>query len=800
MSKQPESAQSIEAFKKYLRKYRQEVWQKLAQRTFSDKNGSSTLDICLEWSTTADKILTAAFEFCSSHLNFKSDLALFAYGKLGADELNLSSDVDLVLVTREHNDSLAPWLRLFRELIQDYTEDGFCFRLDFDLRPGGRMGQVISSYDEFSDYFSNYGETWERLAFVRFRSITGTESLVNDCLQIVKKFTYRKRLDFGLMEDLQDLRQKIHEQNWRRSLNGDIDLKLGLGGIRDVELFIHTQQVIHGGRNHKIQVGSTSAAINTLLDEKIFSEHDAIFLRSHYWQLRHYENLLQAKTDQQIQVLAASSNLDLISEDERNLLQKKMLECHTLVSSLLGEIDKRVQSIPETESEQKAWLKELGYSEEIVHDIWPKLREKKILSRQKEQDLRKQQRFLYLVLTKMAEHPKSMDLGAKRLHDFLHAIRAKSSFFHLLLLNTNLLERLADLFCTSSYLSSILIRKPELLDSLLFNSQAELVDSDWEESLEHCLEKKLLTQIHCGLNFLNDLKVEDSATKLTQAADEVVLFLLKKLSNEIAGDLSVLCLGKWGGKELGFQSDLDLLFLSQDPQTENPGRLARRLISRLTESQKGGALYQVDLRLRPQNRVGLLITSPNDLIDYLSKEAKIWERQAYLKARLLSPNKELSAFEKEIFASCCRNELNSSELCELINIQKQLFSKSRGALDLKYAPGGLVDIEFAVQVAILKMQTPPLDPSLFSQLQYLGQMNTEWKIIEHGYIELRKIEQLFRLLSMRSISYLNAEQSEFEELAHSYKANSAQLAHRILDLLELHQRHLLCLDPRRTSV
>jgi glutamate-ammonia-ligase adenylyltransferase len=760
-----------------------------AQDTLERKK--STAEVCENWSHFADRLLTAAFERTLELCPLTAKLALFAYGKLGARELNLSSDVDLVLVSSEEDPKLSEWIRQFRKLLQDSTEYGFCFRLDFDLRPGGRMGPLVPTVAQFEDYFSNYGEAWERLAFVRFRAVCGDPQVSSHCVRHSQAFTYRKHLDFTLMEDLKVLRQRIHEQNWRRSEGGALDLKLGLGGIRDLELFVHTQQVIHGGRDPGLRVNRTEEALRLLGERKILTEPDCEFLIEHYWKLRHYENLLQAATDQQIQVLPAQDWLDLIPAGERADLREKMRRCQDLVSDLLGPVDLKIHSLPELENEQREWLLSLGYSTAVCEEVWPRLIQKSVLSRQPERDELYRKRFLSEIIEKLASKSRNRDLSLRILEEFLNAIRAKAAFFHLLLQKKELLERLVLLFSSSTYLSRILIQRPELLDSFLYQSHEPRRDQDWDLFLASCLEKKLLTEMTAGLDFLHDRNLPVLLSRLSQVADEIVENLLEKLGAEYTSTLKVIAMGKWGGREIGLRSDLDLVFVTESAPTEDDFRVARRFISRLTEVQKGGALYQLDFRLKPHGKGGPLLTSKSDLIEYLKKESNPWERQAYLKAREIG-----GSGETQIHQACFEHPLRASDWEEFEKIHLALLQKAKSAADIKYAPGGLVETEFVVQLVRLKSGRRPVSTSTLDELADFTHSNPVWKSIRDNYVQLRTWEQTLHLIATRPQFSFVETSEEVQMLSSLLNTNPSELLRRIQLLLQQNAALLGPLDPR----
>ena len=751
-----------------------------------------TSEVCLLWSQFADRALTEAFNEVSKQVPLSTELGLFAYGKLGSRELNLSSDVDLVLVALEDDAKLSEWVRTFRRLLQDNTEFGFCFRLDFDLRPGGRLGSLVPTVAQFEDYFSNYGEAWERLAFTRFRAICGSSQVLESCFALSQKFTYRKHLDFTLMEDLKVLRQRIHEQNWRRSENGAIDLKLGLGGIRDLELFIHTQQVIHGGRDPRLRVASTEQALRLMLEREILSEADVDFLSRHYWKLRHFENLLQAATDQQTQILKADDWSDLVGEPERTELKGQMQKCQDLVSGLLGEVESGVLSLPESETEQREWLMGLGYSESVIIEVWTQLLSKGVLSRQPERDDLYRKRFLFAMTERLAHCSLNRDLALRILNDFLRAIRAKATFFHLLLQKTELLDRLVFLFSSSTYLSRILIQRPELLDSFLYQAQELEAGLDWDQLLSRLLEKKLLTEMTAGLEFMGNQDLETLTTRLTAVADEVVQSILDKLRDEYPSNLQVIAMGKWGGRELGLRSDLDLVLITLAPPEDADYKVARRLISRLTEAQKGGDLYQLDFRLKPQGKGGPLLTTKAELLRYLEQEAEPWERQAYLKARPLGEGLKIEELHHALF----KRPLTSENWDELERIHQALLQKAKGEADLKYVAGGMVETEFIVQLMRFNSASKPISTSTLEELQALTAFDSRWVSVKTHYRQLRIWEQSLQLLSSRPHFALNENSEDLLSLAALTQADPAILLRRIHNQLQENAALVRPLDPR----
>ena len=737
-------------FSAQLRISRHQYWLRCLLAELSEKN--STKEICSAWSGFADDLIQKVCEQLAGPEPL--NLALFAYGKLGSSELNLSSDIDLVLVGLQEDARHIPFLRQFQKLVQDSTEFGFCFRTDFDLRPGGRMGPLVPTVDQFIDYYGNYGEAWERLAFVRLRPIWGNPLVVDPVLSFVEKLTFRKHLDFSLLSDLKTLRQKIHSQYIHRSTDQQIDLKLGLGGIRDLELFIHALQIVHGGKDPALRQRKTSDAFDQIEKRNILPESEIAFLKSHYWALRHLENLVQAESDQQTHILKATFAIPV----DTPALRSQMARCDQIVSSLLGKVDLKLRTLPETENEQKDWLRGLGFRDLAINEVWPELISTTALSRQKERDESYRIRFLYLFILELARFPDSQNRSLYLLRDFIKATRAKATFYSLFLNQEDLISQIARIFSTSPYLAGILCSRPELIDSFVFKTQSP-TSFDPEALLETLGERKLLSELINGAEFLNTLDLNLLTERVSQTADSICKDLLAAINPD--GRLALLCLGKWGGQELGLRSDLDFIFVTMDDPTEKDMKAARRFFNRLTEThQRGGSLYSIDLRLKPSGRGGLVVTSLPQLLDYLANKAEAWERQAYLRSRLLESTSPPSRFATSIQQACLRRIISQKEISELEKIRQGLLKNSETSakkIDLKYSAGGMVDIEFAAQIAFLVSQECPPSPQTSSQLLHLG-----WTELISKYQFMRLVEQLHQAVSVVASSSIEFDSEGFK--------------------------------------
>lgn len=750
---------------------------------------ASTEDICAHWSDVADELLRAAWFGCGLG---KFEALLIALGKQGARELNLSSDIDLLIVG-EPKDSLniEKALRRFQNVLQHNGDMGFCYRLDFDLRPGGKMGPMITSPSQFQDYYWSQGETWERLALVRLRPIVGSQNLETQIQDLARRFSYRKFLDFTLLDDLKALRSKVHQTGFQRK-EGEIHLKLEVGGIRDIELFIHSLLILNGGKIPELQTRSTSAAIEKLADRNLLNPADAETLTETYWLYRHTENIVQSIHDRQTHSYTA--NLPKLSHlpTEAEIEQRRN-QVNSIVSSLLGQVDLSEVHLPAQESAQTQWLENQGFKPETVASTWPQLATATALSHKNDRDERARQEFLFAFISELAKH-QDRDMGLSILVDFVKATRAKASFFTMLLRSPRLIQDLARLFCLSPYLGHILASRPELLEHFILR-----VDEEWSPEVDVLLkqmaERKLLTEIWAANQFMADHDLIQLQSRITDTADEICLQLLTQLKTEFPGaSLEIITLGKWGGRELGLRSDLDFIFVVPKAPAEADFKVAKRFISRLTDPLKGGTLFDVDLRLRPSGQSGPLLVERDKLHDYWQNAAQPWERQAYLRARPLGEKIEIDK------SRLVTKSISSSDLEELKEIRGKLLRPAQDkSFELKHLPGGLIDIEFVAQTQLLVDGKSDAPTDTTGMITYLLDSNPAWRsaggrLVEE-YTHLRRFEQALQLASAHKIAEVRADQGVFLKAAHLIALSKEQAWAELNRRIDASKQILNQLDP-----
>lgn len=751
---------------------------------------ATTAEVCAHWTTTADRILRLAWQECGLA---NLEATLFALGKHGAGELNLSSDIDL-LVVAESPDAFAveKGLRRLQQRLHQPGEFGFCFRLDFDLRPGGKMGPWITTPAQFQDYYWSQGETWERLALVRLRAVVGQTRLDLQTLDLARRFSYRKFLDFTLLEDLKALRSQVHQNGFARR-DQELHLKLEVGGIRDIELFVHSLLVLNGGKIPELQTPSTTLALQRLKAKNILSGTEADLLLESYWVLRHAENIVQSIEDRQTHsVTTPPPPVPALPATPR--LIERMARVDQVVSSLLGQVNLDSVHLPQDLAAQRAWLSGLGFSSAAIDSSWEGLIAATALSHKNDRDERARQEFLFSFVSELAGNVAlDRDLGLNLLLDFVRATRAKATFFTMLLRSPRLIQDLARIFCLSPYLGSIVASRPELLDHFILQ-----VDESWapdsEALLQQMSERKLLTELWAANQFLTDKDLRSMFTRITFTADSICRQLLIQLRREFPeAQLDILTLGKWGGEELGLRSDLDFIFVTPGPPNDADFKVARRFISRLSDPSKGGNLYDLDLRLRPSGQSGPLLVAIDKLYDYWQNFAAPWQRQAYLRARPLSQSMEL---QKQLLVT---KALTPAQLLELRDIRAKLLRPpTTTQVDVKYAPGGLLDIEFVCQTAILNFALPS-PPGTFPMIDALaGQLNA-WRPVapelKEIYLRLREIEQMLQLTSVHKHTLADFSGADFAKAAGLLGLTVTLASQKLRDLLDRSRIILNELDP-----
>ena len=678
--------------------------------------------------------------------------SILGMGKLGGRELNLSSDIDIFCVFAEDGETAGPRVRdhgeYFTRLTQQVaksletqTADGIVARVDQRLRPWGSAGQLAIPVIACGDYYEVHGREWERFALLKARPVAGDLGLGSELLQTLKPFIYRKYLDFGVFESIRDLKSKI-ESEVRR--NGrETNLKVGRGGIREIEFIVQSLQLLRGGQIPKLQVSGFLNALQALVDETILSQEDGRQLRDDYLWLRHVEHVIQAENDQQTQELpsdcgqlATILGFETAShfESHRRVVTDRVHEAFAAFMHVEPPIQK---SCIEVRDEVRQRLD--SFTDDPVCERLEPIARSRLITLVNQ--LAPELSFYPVVVT-------------DRMLRFIGTCIRRTVYLSLLSENPATRERMLDILNRSSWVTERLIEMPALLDELLMldvsdavlsremigqelNMRLLRVDPDDPEHLT-----EVMVQFARGLAFrvaVFEIRAEiplmQVSDQLTWIAEAVVSEVLRYAYSEMAtkhgqpvriGDnredalgLSILGYGKLGGLEMSYESDLDLVFVHGiDPDQLTDGampvegglfvnRVVRRVIALLETNTRFGRLYDIDTRLRPSGRSGLMVVGIDALKKYLDESAWTWELQAFVRARPVAGDALLGNKLEMLRTEILRQpRMLDTLLRNVVDMREKMHSHfdagvNKTGFDLKHDRGGIVDIEFMVQYQVL---------------------------------------------------------------------------------------------------
>ena len=682
-------------------------------------------------------------------------LLVIGMGKLGGGELNVSSDIDLIFVYPEdgETDEIRPlsnhefFTRLGRRLIamlSEHTADGYVFRVDMRLRPYGDSGPLVMSFPALEQYLVTQGREWERYAWIKARVISPMDTpCATELMHMVQPFVFRKYLDFGVFESMRKLHAQIRAEVARRDRYHNI--KLGPGGIREIEFIAQVFQLIRGGRVTGLRIRPTREVLQQLarsgeLDSKVVARLDESYVI-----LRNLEHRLQYLDDQQTQELPdTAEGRDLIASamgyPDYAALLAVLEPLREFVSQQFNAVfgERSYETAGNwwrdgaTQEETEAALLAAGYGQ--VADTASRLLQFRSGSRYRQMPDSSRQRMDRLVpqFTALCAMESNADAALTRILALLEAIARRASYLAFLAEYPQVLPRLTHLCAASAWASEYLAQHPILLDELL-DAREIYTLPDWQ-----ALDTELSSQLaECGTETERQMEVlrlfQKSQTFRLLAMDLEELLPLEKLSDHLSNlaDLlldhvvtlcwrslprrhsdvphfAVIAYGKLGGRELGYASDLDLVFLYEDSAPdagEVYARLAQRINAMLSSFTAAGRLYEVDLRLRPDGDSGLLVSSIAAFGEYQQQHAWVWEHQALTRARYCAGDRQVGEKFETIRTRVLRQPREPDKLrTEILSMRQKMRDghPNRSALyDIKHDPGGMVDIEFIVQYLVL---------------------------------------------------------------------------------------------------
>ena len=682
-------------------------------------------------------------------------LTVVGMGKMGGYELNVSSDIDLIFVFPEAGDTNGKRpksnVEFFTKvgqktisLLNDITAEGQVFRVDMRLRPDGDSGALVLSEAALERYLITQGREWERYAWIKGRIISPGN---NDITSLVRPFVYRKYLDFDAYEGMRSLHSQIRQEVSKKGMQDNI--KLGAGGIREVEFIAQVFQLIRGGQVRQLQRKDTQGTLALLTTLYLIDASTSEQLLCAYRFLRDTEHRLQYWDDQQTQTLPESSESQLklaqsMGFEEYSDFQAVLNQHRGFVNQIFNQILGDTPSNPNSKIDTEyhaMWQEDINdelLAEKLTANgfeatpILERLNAIRHSSRYRHLNntahtrLNKLMPYLFAAAADTEDATKTVI----RLIDFIDTIIRRSSYLAFLHERPEALKRLAHIVGNSSWMASYLSRHPILLDDLL-SSQLRVKEFDWqaackqlENNLNAChgdVEAQMDALRHYQHSQVFRLAVQDLegmwavealSDELSALADCIldctVMQLWKSLKNTHTDvpKIGIIGYGKLGGKELGYASDLDLVFVYNDSHPDaasNYGRLFRRLITWVSTTTAAGGLYEVDVRLRPDGDAGQTCVSLEAFKKYQLEKAWTWEHQALTRARFVSGTEEVALGFEEIRHAILTQQRDLRKLqTEIVAMREKMIPTHPSKEEnVKYARGGIVDVEFIVQYLIL---------------------------------------------------------------------------------------------------
>lgn len=707
-------------------------------------------------------------------------LSVFALGKLGGNELNFSSDIDLIFFYSEDGDTHGAsktisnhefFIRLAKKLIKilsEQTSDGFVFRVDMRLRPNGKAGPLVMSFAAAENYYVTHGREWERYAWVKARQLTGDENIGNGFLKTMRPFVYRKYLDYGTIEAIRSLKESINQELKRKKIINNI--KLGSGGIREIEFIGQVFQLIRGGRDLCLQERSILKVLQELRKKEYITASTATELSIAYDFLRRTEHRLQMVAEQQTHSLPTDKfgqarlafAMGFANWDSfKKILTKHMGRVHGHFDLVIAapqleknkENDSGLMTVWSGDLEKEeaiTILESHGYGTDAkqVAGLLAAVHSGSAYSAYTSTGKQRFDRLIPLLIAAagLGKHPGKT---LARLLNVLEAIGRRSAYLALLVENPLALSQLVKLCSASPWIAEWIAQHPLLLDELL-NPVSTFALPEKEQLAEELLKiisqhdsEDLETLMELLREFCNRYVLFLAATEVGPGIESSSLggYLSNIADVAIEASLNialaamtakhgtpqyvtgspgfvVIGYGKLGGHELGFGSDVDIIFLHNncnegETNGERPlanatffARVSKRLIHILSTRTHGGILYEVDARLRPSGKSGPIVTSLDAFVKYQHERAWTWEFQALVRARPVAGDPELAglfiAARKQIL--CQKRDATSlrTDVCEMrekmLATQKPHQSEE---FDVKHDRGGIVDVEFMVQYWVL---------------------------------------------------------------------------------------------------
>lgn len=804
-------------------------------------------EILAELSHLADVLLEAALSYAGRRLaaelgepswrgpggeRLAPGFCVLALGKLGAEELNYSSDVDLVYVQGDLPAALSGGPRdlspeeyftrlagLLGKTLSESSGEGFLYRVDLDLRPQGAGGPLIVTESGLSSYYESWAATWEKAAFMKARPVAGDLRLGWRVLRAIDPMIYRGSMDFAGVAAIREMKEKVEQARG----GAEDDIKTGPGGIRDIETIAQALQLLHGGRIPQVRGRSTQQALVSLAQVHVLPQDQVDALLAAYRFLRRVENRLQMEAEKQTQRLPhedagwarLARSLGFLGEgavrEFRGCLQAHRGLVRESFSQVLGDSDG-------------------GQILDLFARNVPRLfatAESRLMVENLARDLARE-------LARSADPARALN----NLDRFIQGVGPRMFYYGLLLDRPELVGRLVTLFAASDYLSGYFARHPKLIEPIFADPKVLLLPpgelrrsreairratpgapgGDAEAELDALRIFRNREVLNVGLlDLVEKVTLEEAEASLTDVAEVCIEGALALAKRQIerqakaagAWEFLVVGMGKLASRELSYGSDLDVVFFFSSGGGEEElvaqeycVRLAQKLIWALSTRTGEGTCYEMDTRLRPSGRQGMLVSSLESFVQYHERSAQVWERQALLRARAVAGNPALSKrFEEtrgKILSRPAPKDL-AGEVDRLrARMEKELARETSVRHDFKTGRGGLVDVESAVQYLQLLhgaahaelLAAAPI-AAVLEKLRALNLLSrADFETLREGWEFLRRLSSRLRILENRSISDLDEEQGDLDALARrlGYAGTEREGGARRA-LLESYRRH-----------
>ncbi len=835
------------------------------------------VNVTEELSYLADSLLQIAYEVCFEELtkkngrpmfkdsddNFKeAGYAIIGMGKLGGEELNFSSDIDLIFVYDEDGETAGKleydekiniiannlfFIKLSESIISaitEITDEGYCYRIDMRLRPDGKVGALARSLVNTEIYYESWGETWERQALIKARFCAGRNDVGRRFEEVIEPFVYRKYLDYAAISEIKHTKERIDEVIGARGERFQ-QVKLGHGGIREIEFIVQALQLIYAGKNRDLRGKNTLKALHKLNSYNFLKSKDIICLISAYKFLRKVEHRLQMLYEFQTHTLPKDkpeilklarrlgykgNKVDLferhykkITKDVRKIFEdffyeekKKKGHKMPVEANLILLLDISIDDVSpllikygfsDVERAYKNIIRLKG-SEEAPLTV----KTKNLLSN-----------LMPSLLSFISRAP-DPDAALNNFERFLSKTNMKEAYFKVFTQHPYILELLAMLFGSSEFLSNILIKSPELFDSLVATDILN-VKKTKEQMIDEFIKGEERDAVEEAADFLNRLRrykngelirigvrdilnfadIETTFEELSDLADAVIQVLLGYLYKASRGEatsplhggvrLAVIGLGKFGGREIGYGSDLDIIFVYSMPEGGSPEpifKLCEDIIDASSAMTEEGILYKIDPRLRPLGKDGPLAMDLDGYKRYFKEWAQLWERQAYIKARHIAGDAELADdFIKLAHGFVYSSPITDDDAAKIDRIRNRMIDELIEPLNkdrhIKLSAGGIVDIEFITQILQLKYgytDKDVRDTNTSNALKTLKEKGClteiDYSKLSDAYYFLRALESRLRIVEDTSLDILPADDVSLEELARRMGYRGKAIGNRLI--------------------